>query len=76
MDLDRILNSIELLLDSPFIPVTVLNVKPAIDAVPPGVVTLILPDAPIPTTAVILVAELTVNEEAATPPKFTDARSA
>jgi hypothetical protein len=48
-----------------------INVKPAIDAVPPGVVTLTLPDAPVPTTAVMLVAELTVNEEAVTPPKFT-----
>src|SRR4030095_2127192 len=48
-----------------------INVKPAIDAVPAGVVTLTLPVTPVPTTAVILVAELTVNEEAATPPKFT-----
>ena len=55
------LNSIVLLLDGPFIPVTVLNVKPAIDAVPPGVVTLILPDTPGPTSAVILVAELTLK---------------
>ena len=31
----NILNSIELLFDGSFIPVTVLNVKPAIDAVPP-----------------------------------------
>jgi hypothetical protein len=67
----NILNSIELLFDGPFIPVTVLNVKPAIDAVPPGVVTLTLPDEPVPTTAVILVAELTVNDVAATPPKLT-----
>ena len=48
-----------------------INVKPAIDAVPPGVVILTLPDVPVPKTAVIDVAELTVNEEAATPPKFT-----
>ena len=48
-----------------------INVNPLLDAVPPGVVTLTLPDAPVPTTAVILVAELTVNEEAATPPKLT-----
>jgi len=47
-----------------------INVKPLSDAVPPGVVTLTLPDAPVPTTAVILVAELTVNDEAATPPKL------
>ena len=67
----NILNSIELLFEGPFIPVTVLNVKPAIDTVPPGVVIVMLPDAPVPTTAVIIVAELTVNEEAATPPKFT-----
>ena len=66
----NILNSIELLFDGPFIPVTVLNVKPAIDAAPPGVVTLTLPDAPVPTTAVIVV-ELAVKEDAATPPKFT-----
>jgi len=67
----NILNSIVLLFDGPFIPVTVLNVNPAIDAAPPGVVTLTLPDAPAPTTAVILVAELTVNEVAGTPPKLT-----
>ena len=47
------------------------NVNPANDAVPPGVVTFTFPVAPIPTTAVILVAELTVNEVAATPPKLT-----
>jgi hypothetical protein len=34
-------------------------------------VTLTLPDAPDPTTAVMLVAELTVNDVAATPPKLT-----
>jgi len=65
------INSTVLLLDGPFIPVTVLNVKPVIVAVPPGVVTLILPDAPVPITAVIVVAELTINELAATPPKLT-----
>ena len=48
-----------------------INVKPLIDAVPPRVVTLTLRDVPAPTTAVILVAELTANEEAATPPKLT-----
>jgi hypothetical protein len=48
-----------------------INVKPAIDAIPPGVATLTLPDAPVPTTAVMLVDELTVNDDATTPPKFT-----
>jgi len=64
-------NSIVLLLEGPFIPVTALNVNPDKETVPPDVVTLILPDAPTPTTAVILVAELIVNELAATPPKLT-----
>ena len=67
----NILNSGVLLLAGPFIPVTVLNVNPAKDAIPPGVVTLTLPDAPTPTSAVILVAELTVKELAAMPPKLT-----
>ena len=48
-----------------------INVNPASVAVPPAVVTLTLPDAPVPTTAVILVAELTVNDVAAIPPKLT-----
>ena len=49
-----------------------INVKPVIDAVPPGVITLTLPDAPAPITAVILVTELTVNDVAAIPPKLTE----
>jgi hypothetical protein len=48
-----------------------LNVNPAKEAAPPGVVTLTLPDAPAPTTAVMLVAEATLNEVAAVPPKLT-----
>ena len=71
MGFGNTVNSTVLLFDGPFIPVTVLNVKPAIVAVPPGVVTLTLPDAPVPTIAVMVVDELTVNEEAATPPKLT-----
>jgi len=37
-----------------------INVNPAEEAVPPGVVTLTLPEAPAPTTAVMLVADTTV----------------
>jgi len=48
-----------------------INVNPANDADPPTVVTLTSPDAPVPTVAVRLVAELTVNKVAATPPKLT-----
>jgi len=48
-----------------------INVNPAKVAVPPGVVTLILPEAPAPTTAVIVVAFTTVNDVAAVPPKLT-----
>jgi hypothetical protein len=48
-----------------------LNVNPAKEAAPPDVVTLTLPDAPAPTTAVMLVAEATLNEVAAVPPKLT-----
>jgi hypothetical protein len=48
-----------------------INVKPAKVAVPPAVVTLTVPEAPVPTTAVMLVAELTVNEVAALPPNLT-----
>ena len=51
--------------------VTTVKVNPARVAVPPGVVTLTFPDAPVPTTAVMLVAELTVNDVAAVPPKLT-----
>lgn len=38
---------------------------------PPGVVTLTLPDAPAATTAVMVAAFTTVKEDAATPPKLT-----
>ena len=51
--------------------VTIINVKPPRVPTPPGVVTLTLPVAPAPTTAEILVAELTLNVVAATPPKLT-----
>jgi hypothetical protein len=47
------------------------TVNPARVAVPPGVVTEMLPDEPLPTTAVMLVALTTVNDVAAVPPKFT-----
>ena len=39
--------------------VAVVQVKPSLVAVPPGVVTLIVPVAPTPTTAVICAAEFT-----------------
>jgi hypothetical protein len=48
-----------------------IHVNPARLAVPPGVVTLTLPVDPEPTTAVIWVAEFTIKEEAAVPPKLT-----
>jgi len=48
-----------------------INVKPACDTEPPGVVTEILPDVAAPTTAVMLVAETTVKDVAAVPPKLT-----
>ena len=48
-----------------------INVNPALLAMPFAVVTLTLPVAPAPTTAVILVALTTVNEVAAVPPKLT-----
>jgi hypothetical protein len=47
-----------------------VNIEPEF-AVPPGVVTLICPVAPLPTIAVILVFELTLKDDAGTPPKFT-----
>ena len=47
------------------------NVNPANDAEPPGVVTLMLPEDPVPTTAVILVGETTVKDAAFVPPKLT-----
>jgi hypothetical protein len=47
-------------------------VNPASTAVPPGVVTLTSPEAPrAETTAVMLVAETTLKEVAAAPPKLT-----
>ena len=48
-----------------------INEKPTLLAMPFDVVTLTLPVAPAPTTAVILVALTTVNEVAAVPPKLT-----
>jgi len=48
-----------------------VKVKPALVAVPPAVVTDTLPEVPLATTAVILVALLTTNEVAAVPPNFT-----
>lgn len=48
-----------------------INVKPVRVPVPPGLVTLILPEVPAETTAVMLVAETTVKEVAAVPPKLT-----
>jgi hypothetical protein len=51
--------------------VAALNVKPASNAVPPGVVTITLPEVPAATTAVIIVEETTVNEVAGVPPKVT-----
>lgn len=48
-----------------------MNVKPARVPVPPGVVTLTEPDAPAATTAVMLLAETTLKEVAAVPPKLT-----
>ena len=48
-----------------------INVNPARVAVPPGVVTLTLPEVPDPTTAVMLVAKTTLNDVTAVPPKLT-----
>ena len=48
-----------------------MNVNPVLLALPFDVVTLTLPVAPVPTTAVMLVALTTVNEVAAAPPKLT-----
>ncbi len=47
------------------------KVNPASTAVPPAVITLTFPEAPKPTTAVMLVAETTLKEVAAVPPKLT-----
>ena len=48
-----------------------INENPTLLAMPFDVVTLTLPVAPAPTTAVILVALTTVNEVATVPPKLT-----
>jgi hypothetical protein len=48
-----------------------LYINPASKAVPPGVVTNTLPEAPAAITAVILVADTTVNEAAGVLPKLT-----
>ena len=47
------------------------QIKPLFVPVPPGVVTLTLPEVPVLTTAVIDVALTTLNEVAAVPPKLT-----
>ena len=47
------------------------KVNPPRFAVPPAVVTLTVPFVPAPTLAIMLVAELTVNDCAAVPPKLT-----
>ena len=44
---------------------------PVLVAVPPGVVTVIVPVAPLPTVALMVVALVTVNDAAAVPPKAT-----
>ena len=48
-----------------------VSVKPAFVAEPPAVVTITFPVAPFPTTAVMVVALVTVNDVAAVPPKLT-----
>ena len=48
-----------------------IKVNPASTPVPPGVVTLTFPEVPAAITAVMLVAETTVKEVAAVPPKLT-----
>jgi len=50
---------------------TGITVNHARDAVPGGVTTVTLPEAPAATVAVILVEEFTVNDAAAIPPKLT-----
>jgi hypothetical protein len=47
------------------------KMNPVLLALPPGVITLTLPVAPIPTTAEIKLDETTVYEEALMPPKLT-----
>ena len=44
---------------------------PLLVAVPPGVVTVIVPVAPFPTVALMVVALVTVKDAAAVPPKAT-----
>jgi hypothetical protein len=51
--------------------VEVLNTNPANVPVPPAVVTDTLPDVPVPTVAVMVVAFTTVNDVAAVPPNET-----
>jgi hypothetical protein len=48
-----------------------IKVKPPNVPVPPGLTTDTLPEAPLPTTAVIVVGDTTVNEAAVVPPKLT-----
>jgi hypothetical protein len=48
-----------------------IQVKPVLVAVPPAVVTLTVPVVPVPTVAVICVAEFTTKEVAAVPSKLT-----
>jgi hypothetical protein len=48
-----------------------MNVKPPAVPTPPAVVTVMLPEVPDPTTAVMLVAETTVYEVAFVPPNLT-----
>ena len=56
----------------PMIVGLVINVNVPVEvAVPLGVVTLMVPVLPLPTTAVIIVAELTVKLAAVVPPKLT-----
>lgn len=48
-----------------------IKINPGIVAVPPAVVTEMLPEAPAATTAVMLVGDSTVNVDAVVPPKLT-----
>ncbi len=47
------------------------NINPLTTATPAGVVTLIVPELPLPITALIVVADTTVKEETGVPPKLT-----
>ncbi len=51
--------------------ITPVKINPALLTIPPGVVTVTVPDAPAPTYAVILDALFTTNDDAATPPNVT-----